>query len=578
MILGNWGGRVALTSIVVSGLLLVLKQLSVFQGVELRTYDALIRMRNERKVDDRLLVVRITEPDLKRLQEPFVYDDTLAQAMNKLQQDQAKVIGIDIDRSIPMPKGVARKALAQELEQPNVVAVCALSGVNADEEGSPPPPEISEDQVGFVDFPEDPDGVTRRSLLSVPPPLSEQPHSTTHLCNDPNSGELPSFALITSIIYLEYLNKSIEPTNEENPRIKIGETIVDRLEGNSGGYQLSEEDMAGYSILLDYRNPTSISNRVTLGDLLDNKVDPSLVKDKIVLIGYDTIAIPDTFLTPYSAGSRDEKAKMPGVMVHAQVVSQILSIALDGQKPIGYISEPLEWLWLIAWSVIGGLLTFRGFKQLWLVGIVELGVIALFVVTVMMAMSSFSLWLPVISPLCGLILTAIGMILIDRVPTVQKLLKINIEIDWEKVRQEADKLVSVSGGTMTHQTVDVISTEDLEAAEQKAKQSYLEELQQRAKERRKKKHIPSAENLAIAPPQAIETEPNFFSRLHQQIDQLKQRLSSRRGREQAKLETNNALGIETSGQTLEQQAEMEQLEHYIEEVLQRARLVRQKSS
>lgn len=586
MILGNWGGRVLLTSVVVSGLILSFRQLGVFQGAELRNYDSLISGRKDKAPDDRLLVVKITEPDLKSLQEPFVYDETLADAINKLQQYQPTVIALDIDRSIPMPKvpkGQKREKLEKALQSPNVVAVCALSGLEF--EGFPPPPEINTNQVGFADIPEDPDGVMRRSLLIASPPPTEKDFEVKHFCNDPQGGDRVSFAFLTSMIYLQSLDVPVESTEEENPRIKIGNTIVNRLTNDSGGYQ--GQEMGTYSILIDYRHPIAPSQTVTLGELLNDKVDPQLVKDKIIVIGYDTIAIPDTFLTPFSQGL-EENARMPGMILHAQIISQLLSMGLDGQKPIGYAPQPIEWLWIITWSAIGGFVTFKGFKQLWLVAIVDLGAIGILFLIVKLAMGGASLWLPLTPSLVALILTTVGVILIDRIPTVQKMLKISIEIDWEQVRKEADKLVSLSGGvSATKKDVELIQ-EDLEVAQQKAKQSYLEELQKRAKERRKKKHTPSTPATPIiAPAVKVETEENLYTRLQDKMLNLKQRLSSRRGKEKPVIEsstsvTSNISGNGSgnvsgngSGQTLEQQAEIQRLERYIEEVLNNARTIRQ---
>lgn len=567
IILGNWGGRVALTSIVVSSLILILRQLGAFEGAELRSYDSLIRARKDRPLDDRILVVTITEDDLKNRQEAFIYDQTLAEAMKKLQQSSPALIGLDIDRSIPMPKGEERLILAKQLEQPNVVAVCVLSGAGF--EGSPPPPEISPDQVGFADLAEDSDGVLRRTFLLGKPPQNTQEPKYKHLCNDPEGDDLFSFAFRISYLYLQsHPDHTIQPT--EDFKIKMGKTIVNRLTGDSGGYQTSEDNIGTYSILIDYRNAKSPSKIVTLGDLLDNKVDPVLIKDKIVLIGYDSIAIPDTKLTPYSGGSRAENASMLGVVIHAQIVSQILGIALDNQKPITYLPQALEWIWIISWSVIGGLITFRKCKQLWLVALINLGLIGILRLIVILAMGNGSLWLPFPPVVLALVLSTVVTILIDRVPTVQKMLKINIEIDWDQVRKEADKLVSISGAVPSLSG----AQEDLEAAEKKAKQTYLEELQKRAKERRKKKYTPTGDQPVMASVQAVQTEQNIFSQLQGKITQLKDRLSSRRGKPQVVIENVNlSSGNVSNTQTLEQQVEMQELERYIEEVLLHARTI-----
>ena len=571
IMLGNWGGRFACTSVIVSGLMIIFHQFGVFQGAELRNYDLLMRLRKDKKPDDRLLVVRITDDDLDSRQEPVIYDVTLAKAMNKLQQYQPALIGVDVDRSIPVPKlasGEKRAALENELTQPNVVVVCALSGYSETFDGTAPPPEVDPSQVGYADLSEDIDGVTRKTFLYTFPPEPIKEFENPHLCNDyQTQSPLLSFAFQTSLIYLNSLNVPIEET--EDLKIKLGETILEPLESNSGSYQ--NEDMGGYTILIDYRNRIKASQTVTLSELLDNQVDPQLIQNRIILIGYDSLSIPDVFLTPFSGGSDDENAKMLGVMVHAQIISQLLSVVLDGQKLITYLPQAIEWLWIISWSIVGGLLTFRGCKQLWLVAVVNLASIALLLTTAIIAMMSFSLWIPIAPPLIALIFTTVGTILIDRIPAVQKMLKINIEIDWEQVRKDADKLVSASGGMMktANENLSEIEQVDLEAAENAAKESYLDALQQRAKERRKKKYNCSTEYPKVE----METDQPFFWRLQNKITNLKTRLNSRMEKQQPKVENsiNMSYSTNTSGQTLEQQAEIQQIEQYIEEVLQRAR-------
>ncbi|WP_309739748.1 CHASE2 domain-containing protein, partial [Chamaesiphon sp. OTE_20_metabat_361] len=73
-----------------------------------------------------------------------------------------------------------------------------------------------------------------------------------------------------------------------------------------------------------------VAQIVTMSDLLDDRVDPKLIKDRIVAIGSTASSLKDEFLTPYSAG-KAEDATMPGVLVHAQITSQILSAVLDNQ-------------------------------------------------------------------------------------------------------------------------------------------------------------------------------------------------------------------------------------------------------
>jgi adenylate cyclase len=47
---------------------------------------------------------------------------------------------------------------------------------------------------------------------------------------------------------------------------------------------------------------------------------------------------------------------IPGVTVHAHIISQLLGAGLEGRRPIATPSEPLEWLWTILWGLFGAVL------------------------------------------------------------------------------------------------------------------------------------------------------------------------------------------------------------------------------
>ncbi|HAJ62625.1 MAG TPA: hypothetical protein DCP31_28100 [Cyanobacteria bacterium UBA8543] len=81
-------------------------------------------------------------------------------------------------------------------------------------------------------------------------------------------------------------------------------------------------------------------------------IDPSWVKDRIVLIGITAPSIDDAFYTPYSSGQQRVQ-KMPRTVVQGQLVSQLLSTVLDGRPLFWFWFEWEEILWIIGWAVVG---------------------------------------------------------------------------------------------------------------------------------------------------------------------------------------------------------------------------------
>jgi CHASE2 domain-containing sensor protein len=141
--------------------------------------------------------------------------------------------------------------------------------------------------------------------------------------------------------------------------LQLGSTIFKRLETRTGGYQ--NIDAWGHQVLLNYRSYNSVQDfapQVTLAEVLRGQLNPDAVKDRIVLIGVTAPSAKDYFFTPYSAAHRFEQ-KMPGVVVQAQMVSQIISAVLDGRSLLWVWSGWGEVLWIWGWSLAGGLISWR---------------------------------------------------------------------------------------------------------------------------------------------------------------------------------------------------------------------------
>ena len=335
-----------LASIAITGLLVVLRQVGGLQPLELFTFDTIVRLQAERDPDPRLLIVEITEADIRRQQEWPMSDQTVATILAKLQAQKPKAIGLDIYRDIPQGDGQA--ALKKELAASNIIAIESL-GISADD-SIPAPAEIPPDRVGFNDLPIDLDGILRRSLIFAA--LEDE--------------ELHSLALQLSLKYLEDRDT---PFSVDRDSVYIGKTQFKNLTPDAGGYD--SIDTAGYQMLMNYRSSNWVARKVTLGELLSGQVNPSWIEGKVVLIGVTAPSLKDFFYTPYSAEKSDEHV-MSGVLVHAQIVSQILSSVLDEQPLFWYLPNWAEVVWIGGWALAGGFLVWR-MRRSTLLGIAILG-------------------------------------------------------------------------------------------------------------------------------------------------------------------------------------------------------------
>ncbi|PSB24847.1 CHASE2 domain-containing protein [Stenomitos frigidus] len=329
---------IGVASLAVTGFILGMRQLGMLQPLELAVYDHMVQASPDAGLDPRLLVVGITEADITAQKQFPIPDRTLAQAINALQSAQPRVIGLDLLRNLPQEPG--RTELLAVLKAPNVIAITTLGSANPP--AIPAPAEVPLNRVGFNDVMLDPGDIVRRNLLFA--------DSTTPTSQTPVT--FYSFSARLALAYLAVQKLGLQQRSSDPDLFQLGKTPFSPLEKNSGGYQAI--DAHGYQVLLKYHGRT-IARQVSLSDVLSGKVQPDWVKDKVVLMGTTAASGKDFFSTPYSSAS-EETPRMAGVMVHAQMVSQLLSAALDGQPLVWFWTEWVEALWIAAWAAIGGVL------------------------------------------------------------------------------------------------------------------------------------------------------------------------------------------------------------------------------
>jgi adenylate cyclase len=368
---------IAIASVSISSIAIALKFSGIVQYPEIMVYDQMTRLSKDEGEDNRLLVVGITEDDISKYTWP-IRDEIIAEVLQKLQQHQARVIGLDVYRHVSVEPG--HKELVKQLNQPNVISIRNLDKIT----GITSPPEVAKNQIGFNDVVTDHDGIIRRNLLFADSP-------------DSQDIKLKSFSLALAFKYLE--KQGIEPNHSpKNPAyMQLGKAEFIMLKPESGGYQTL--DSAGYQVLLKYRGINPVKE-VSLIDVLENKFNPELIKDKIILIGTTAPSLKDNFYTPFSAGAKN-KVKMPGVFIHAQLVSHILD-ASTGKRPlIWFWSENIEIAWIIFWTVITAIIA-SNIRHPLLIIVTSTGLLIM-IISIGIAVYNFNGWIPIFTPCLSVI-------------------------------------------------------------------------------------------------------------------------------------------------------------------------------
>ncbi|HEY9675924.1 MAG TPA: CHASE2 domain-containing protein [Waterburya sp.] len=385
---------VLLLSVGITSLFLGIRRVGFLQPLELHAFDKLMQVKPAEPPDLRLLVVTVTEEDIQaQKNEPrrgSLSDRSLTRLLAKLESYQPRVIGLDIYRDFPVDSKYPD--LAQYLEESDhFIAVCKVS-TELNRAGVAPPPEVPAANLGFSDVLVDSGDVVRRHILAMTPGAASP-------CT-------PDYALSAQLAFRYLEAHNIQPEYTSQGLLKLGKVVFQRLKPHSSGYQAI--DAWGYQVLLNYRfyhSPQDFVRQVTLTQVLNGQFDPNAVKDRIVIIGVTAPSANDYVATPYAQ-------KIPGVVLQAQQVSQILSAVLDGRPLLWIWPSWTEALWIWGWSLVGGLLSWR-FRmwQRWVLVLVALG---------LLYWLSFELftrggWVPLVPAALVLVSTSAGVFAYTRI-------------------------------------------------------------------------------------------------------------------------------------------------------------------
>ncbi len=394
--LWEWRG-VWITVPSMAGFVILLRFAGLLQSSEWSLFDHYMRLRPQRPPDERIVIVGINEADLREIGQAIVPDQVYAELIQKLKARQPRAIGLDIYRDLPVPPG--HQELVEVFKStPNLVGIEKVVGDNKRYAVAPPPVLKMLGQVGANDVITDGDRKVRRGLLS----LSDETGETVY-----------SLGLYLALLFLEKEGITAQVVEGTDNWWQIGKQVFVPFEKNDGGYV--QASAGGYQILLNYRGASRYFETVSMTDILKDRVPANWGRDRIILIGAVGESFNDVFFTPYSGDLFAIPEPMAGVEIHANFISQILSAAMGERPLIQTWSEPEEWLWIVFWSGVGAILTWKwryagGARILSLSRLVApiLAVGILFGSTYTAFVWGW--WLPVIPPLLGLVGSSVGII------------------------------------------------------------------------------------------------------------------------------------------------------------------------
>ncbi len=381
------------------GIVLGVRSRMMLQRWEFWTFDKLIQMQMEpESQDDTIKLVGMTENDLEKFGYP-VPDDVLIDVLERIAAQKPAVIAFDMYRNLPEPR--IRKGTPWETEDEKRFAefckrLVAIEKLIAIERfgviAKPPAFKDDLDRVSVNNLNKDEvDGVYRRAPLILELGTGGEP--------------IPTLSFLSVAKYLEHHEGENggqfggtpwemipDPEDPGRPLIRLGKTVIPRLTEDAGGYVgLTRRD---YEYLISYRSPLKFRKRksTTLDPLGQSKTDTPYdfsfseiqsgrtdegtklgggeLTGKIVVVATVMQSIKDSNPTPIHDNFR-------GVQQHIIMMRQLLDAAYGKKALLSWWSEWAEVLWIVGWTLLGGVLGLFFRSPMRLVPAVVLATIAL---------------------------------------------------------------------------------------------------------------------------------------------------------------------------------------------------------
>jgi diguanylate cyclase (GGDEF)-like protein/PAS domain S-box-containing protein len=290
-------------------------------------------------MDTRIVVVGINETDLQNAGQWPISDAVLARLLQSLQAYQPRVIGLDIYRNLSVEPGY-QDLLQLYRTMPNLIGIHQLRDKNG--LGVPAPPILGvRNQIGFNNLVFDLDDKIRRGLLYWT--IDGKPYQ--------------SFALKLASLYLQKEGIIPQAARQNPSYLQLGKAVFMPFQPNDGAYAWA--DNGGYQFLANLRGSSNTFLTVSMTDILNRRVKPEQLRDRIVIIGSTAVSLRDFFHTSYNRKLFSAPNQMSGAELQANLVSQILSSALEGRALIQVWAKPGEWVWIFGWSWLGAWICWR---------------------------------------------------------------------------------------------------------------------------------------------------------------------------------------------------------------------------
>ena len=317
-------------------LIAILGLSKILQPLELAIYDLNFWLRPRELTDERIVIVEWDERSIQMLEETIISDRTISDLLNKIAQQQPRIIGLDLYRDIPVHS--PRLNDAQNIQAYNSLRqffskTNNLIGIEKVVKPIINPPLVlkEKEQTAASDIDRDRDDVVRRAYIFPQLDVNGSPAG------------IPYLGVALGYQYLEAQGWTAEKLKDHSLMITNG---LDRVKVKP--LQAKTSDPFGLDMLVNWRKGDPNFKQVSVTEVISNQIPPDLFYDRIVLIGNVSASTADRHNTPLDRGS---SSWTYGVQIPAQVASSIVSAALDNRPLMQAVGTEIEWSIVIIFTL-----------------------------------------------------------------------------------------------------------------------------------------------------------------------------------------------------------------------------------
>ncbi len=321
-------------ALAIAGLVVLVRSQSWLQPLELLAYDILRVAGSQAAANDRVLLIGMTEGDIRRWRYPLS-DEVLANLLERLASWGPRAIGVDIYRDMPVSPGTERLDAVLKRHAEIIWVFKLAEGTDGSHPEIPPPAIlVGTDRMALADTVTDPGDIVRRGLLYA----------------DDGVQNYTGLGLALALRYLARDRIGPQPAPEDS--LRLGKALIAPLDDERGPYV--RFDSRGFQTLLEYYGGAQPFPRKSVADIMDGDM-AALVRGRVVIIGDALESVKDFFATPFSSGFGTAERNY-GFEIHAHLADQLIRQASEGAAMLSGLPRRFENIWILAWAIAGAVL------------------------------------------------------------------------------------------------------------------------------------------------------------------------------------------------------------------------------